>query len=96
METLHPLDTIIGQTKLFILICLASCSRNETKRCRRRRAVKISAAGEGAECKYALSPIAPDKLGWLIMGQIQKTFRYFLSKKKGLSKPKKHLTLRSV
>ena len=49
--------------------------------------MKLSAIGEGAEWKYALSPTAPNELNyalpWLLMGQIQKTSRYFLSKPEG-------------
>jgi hypothetical protein len=59
-------------------------ARSEIKRYKRRRVVKLGAIGEGAEWKLALSPTAPNELNyalpWLLMGQIQKTSRYFLSK----------------
>jgi hypothetical protein len=46
--------------------------------------MKISMVGEGKEWKKALSPTAPNELNyalpWLIMGQIQNSFRNFLSK----------------
>jgi hypothetical protein len=49
--------------------------------------MKISAVGEGAEWKSALSPTTPNELNyaltWFLMGQIQKTSRYFLSKQEG-------------
>jgi hypothetical protein len=49
--------------------------------------MKIRAVGEGAECKIRASPSAPNKINyalpWLLVGQIQKTLRYFLSKQEG-------------
>jgi hypothetical protein len=67
--------------------------RNETKSYRRRRVMKISTVVEGAEWKLALSPTALKELHyalpWLLMGQIQKN-------KKGLFRPKNHLTLLSL
>jgi hypothetical protein len=46
--------------------------------------MKISVEGEGTEWKETLSLTAPNELNyallWLIMGQIQKSSRYFLSK----------------
>jgi len=54
------------------------------KRYRIKRTMKISMVGEGKEWKKALSPTAPNELNyalpWLIMGQIQNSFRNFLSK----------------
>ncbi len=49
--------------------------------------MKLSAIGEGAEWQKALSPTALYELNyalpWLLMSQIQKTFRYFLSTQQG-------------
>jgi hypothetical protein len=49
--------------------------------------VKISSVGEGMEWKQELSPAATNELNyalpWLLMGQIQKTSKYFLSKQEG-------------
>ncbi len=45
-------------------------------RCRKMRGMKLSAIGEGTECKLVLSPTAPSELNyavpWLLMGQIKK------------------------
>jgi hypothetical protein len=63
----------------FAHLALYENAQNETKRYRRRSAMKISVVGKGAEWKQALSPKAPNELNlalpWLLMGQIQKTSR---------------------
>jgi hypothetical protein len=49
--------------------------------------MNINVVGKGAEWKKAPSPTALNELNyalpWLIMSQIQKTSRYFLSKEEG-------------
>jgi hypothetical protein len=60
---------------------------NEIKRCRRKRGMKISAKGEGAEWKKLFILQRPNELNyaspWLIMGQIQKLLDTFHPNKKG-------------
>ncbi len=62
--------------------------------------MKISAVGEGAEWKSALSPTTPNELNyaltWFLMGQIQKLLDTFYPNKKGVFRPKNHLTLLSL
>jgi hypothetical protein len=62
--------------------------------------MRISVVGEGSEWKKVLSPTAPNELNYplprLLMGQFKKLLDIFYPNKKGLFRPKNHLTLLSL
>jgi hypothetical protein len=85
-----------------VTISVLENALNETKCYRRRRAVKLSAIGEGAERKYALSPTAPKEINYALpycsyyWAKFKKLPDTFYPNKKGLFRPKNHLTLLSL